>query len=318
MRYLTCIVAIFAISTSTCLFSQEAKKKPKQESARVEEQITVRQDVEYAKAGEHSLQLNVYTPKAFSAQPRPCIVWIHGGGWQKGDKSSGGARVAKWVASGEYVGVSVGYRLTDKAVWPAQIYDCKAAIRYIRANAPALGINPDRIGVWGGSAGGHLVSLLGTSGDVPELEGSLGVTGVSSRVTCVVDYCGPSNFLRLDPETPKLNTPGQSVYNLFGGPIKEKTEVAKQASPATYVSKDDPPFLIVHGTADPLVPLDQATSFHQAQLDAGMKSTFIKMEGGGHGIGGNEIESRVKIFFDRELLGRKVELSDATIDVTPK
>jgi acetyl esterase/lipase len=222
------------------------------------------------------------------------------------------------IAEGEYVGASVGYRLTDKGSWPAQIHDCKAAIRYLRANAKELGIQPDHIGVWGGSAGGHLVSMLGTSGDIAELEGSLGVTGVSSRVNCVVDYCGPSDFLRLDPATPKLNQPGESVYKLLGGPIGEKMAVAKQASPANFVSKDDPPFLIVHGTVDPLVPLDQATSFHQRQLEAGMKSTYIKMEGAGHSLTGDEIESRVKAFFDRELLGRSVSLSEAVIVVPQK
>jgi acetyl esterase/lipase len=312
MRLLTLVPIILATMFSHAVIGQEATKKKSQELAAVKEKIEIRTDVEYAKDGEHSLKLDVYRPKASSDQPRPCIVWIHGGGWLKGDKSSGLARLGKWVATGDYVGVSVGYRLTDKGTWPIQIHDCKAAIRYLRSHAAELGIQPDRIAVWGSSAGGHLVSLLGTSGDVAELEGNLGVTGVSSRVACVVDYCGPSDFLRFAKDAPRLNEP---VYKLLGGSVKDKRDLAKQASPVTYVSKDDPPFLIVHGTADRLVPIDQAITFHEAQVKAGMKSEYIKMEGGGHGIGGDEIEKRVKAFLDRELLGRQVTVDTTAIIV---
>ncbi len=268
------------------------------------EKVTVRTDVEYARAGDISLKLDILTPNAASDAPRPCLVWIHGGGWQGGDKSSGVPRLGRWVASGEYVGVSVGYRLTDKAIWPAQIHDCKAAIRYLRANASELGINPDKIGIWGSSAGGHLVSLLGTSGDVPELDGELGSTGLSSSVACVVDYCGPSDFLSFSKQNPREAEPGHPLYKLFGGPLSEKMAEAKQASPVTYVSKNDPPFLIVHGTDDQTVPLDQAVSFHAAQEKVGMDTTLIKIEGGGHGIGGEQIETTVKAFFDKHLLSR--------------
>lgn len=277
--------------------------------ADIRDRVTVTKDVEYAKAGEVRLRLDVYTPKISRDNPRPCIVWIHGGGWQNGNKSSGAARVGKFAATGDYVGASVGYRLTDVASWPAQIHDCKAAIRYIRSNAKELGIDPNKIGVWGASAGGHLVSMLGTSGDIKELEGTLGTTGVSSRVSCVVDFCGPSDFLRFADAT-KINDPSNSVYKLLGGPMKDNLDLAKQASPATFVSKDDPPFLVVHGTEDKLVPLDQAVSFHELQVKLGMNSTLMKVEGGGHAIVGEKVDRRVKAFFDKELLGRKVDAPD--------
>jgi acetyl esterase/lipase len=273
------------------------------------DRIDVQTDIEYAKAGDISLQLDFYKPKEAATQPRPLVVWIHGGGWQNGNKSSGLGRLARFVASGDYVGASVGYRLTDKGTWPAQIHDCKAAIRYLRANAGKLGIQPDKIGVWGSSAGGHLVSMLGTSGDVQEVEGDLGTTGVSSRVACVVDYCGPSDFLAFGLDSPRMNQPGQPVYKLFGGPTKDKADLAKQASPVTYVTKDDPPFLIVHGTDDRTVPFNQGERFHKAQKEAGINSTFIKIEGGGHGIGGAEVEARVRTFFDKHLLGKEVTVS---------
>lgn len=240
------MAAAAAILVSTCTAGFAQRLSP----AAAREKIEVQSDVEYGKAGERVLKLDVIKPKTASDKPRACVVWIHGGGWQNGNKNSGAQRLAGLVATGDYVGVSVGYRLTDETAWPGQIHDCKAAIRWIRANAKTLGIDPDKIGVWGSSAGGHLVSMLGTSGDVKELEGQNGTPDVSSRVACVVDFCGPSDFLAMGTEHPKLSEPTGPVYKLLGGPIKEKLDVAKSASPVTFVSADDPPFLIVHGTDD--------------------------------------------------------------------
>lgn len=270
-------------------------------------------NVEYGKAGDVSLKLDVYTPKAESKKPRPVIVWIHGGGWQAGNKSSGAGRLAPLVATGNYVGVSVGYRLTDVATWPGQIHDCKAAIRWIRANAKKYNMDPERIGVWGASAGGHLVSMLGTSGGVKELEGDNGSPGQSSRVRCVVDFCGPSDFLAFGKDNPAMNRPKSPVSKLLGGMLKDKEDMAKSASPVTYVSKDDPPFLIVHGTADKLVPIAQAERLHAALKKAGVDSTLVRIEGGGHGFGGPEVNRRVRAFFDKHLLGKKGEVSSDSI-----
>jgi acetyl esterase/lipase len=294
-----------AVLLVAALVSPALAQRPGAKAAALADKIAVETDIEYAKAGDISLKLDVYKPKAASEKPRPCIVWIHGGGWQNGDKGSGRGRLASYVASGDYVGVSVGYRLTDKGSWPAQIHDCKAAIRWIRANAEKLGIDANKIGVWGSSAGGHLVSHLGSSGDVKEVEGDLGTTGVSSRVACVVDFCGPSDFPNFEL-TPGAQNP---VTKLLGGLPKDKPEVAKAASPITYVTKDDPPFLIVHGTADRTVPFNQAERLYDAQRKAGVDTTFVKIEGGGHGIGGPEIETRVRAFFEKHLLGKDVQVS---------
>jgi acetyl esterase/lipase len=313
----TITLALIALMIAPALAQQpEAKAKAKAKAALLEK-INVQPDIEYAKAGDVSLKLDVYTPKAESQQPRPCVVWIHGGGWQNGNKSGGGGYVAPLVGTGDYVGASVGYRLTDVASWPAQIHDCKAAIRFLRANAAKYGIDANKIGVWGSSAGGHLVSLLGTSGDIKEVEGELGTTGVSSRVSCVVDFCGPSDFLAFGVTNARLNEPGQPVYKLLGGPLKDKQEFAKQASPVTYVTKDDPAFLIMHGTEDATVNIKQAELLFDAQKKAGVDTTFVKIEGGAHGFGGPEVSARVKAFLDKHLLRKSVTVSADPIAAKP-
>jgi acetyl esterase/lipase len=310
MRRLFALLLVAAVGVPVVGQERPAKAKAQAE-APLPESVSAERDVEYAKAGDYSLKLDVFKPKEAAASARPCVVWIHGGGWQGGDKSSGGRLLASLVGSGNYVGVSVGYRLTDVAPWPAQIHDCKAAIRYIRANSQKLGIDPERIGVWGSSAGGHLVSMLGTSGDVKEVEGNLGTTGVSSRVACVVDYCGPSDF----PNFELTNGARGPITKLLEGLPAEKTEIARHASPITYVSKDDPPFLVVHGTSDATVPYDQGVRFHAALKAAGVNATLITMQGGGHGIGGQEITGRVKAFFDKHLLGKDASISAEPIVV---
>jgi acetyl esterase/lipase len=277
------------------------------------DKVTVETDVEYGQAGDVSLKLDVLRPKDGAAEKRPCIVWIHGGGWQGGNKNSGMGRLAPYVASGEYVGVSVGYRLTNVAGWPAQAHDCKAAIRWVRANADKYGVDPDKIGAWGSSAGGHLVALLGTSGDAKEIEGEVGSPGHSSRVSCVVDYFGPTDFLAFATDTPRTATPNSPEVKLLGGPATELKDKAREASPTTYVTKDDPPFLILHGTKDPLVPLSQSELLHKKLQDAGVSSTLVIVEGAGHGFGGGEVEGRVSAFFAKHLLGKDVAVSAAPI-----
>ncbi len=278
---------------------------------RLPEGVTVQHDVEYGRAGQRPLVLDIVRPDKPTADKLPLVVFIHGGGWRGGNKAGGIGRIAPLVAGGNYVGASVGYRLSGEAKWPAQIHDCKAAIRWLRANAQKYGADPQRIAVWGGSAGGHLVSMLGTSGDVEKLEGANGSPDASSRVQCVVDFCGPSNFLAR--KKVEGGREPSAVTMLLGGRIEDKPELAKEASPITYVSKDDPPFLIVHGTNDGTVPLQQAEMLHAALQKAGTDVTFVKIEGGGHGIGGPEVTQRVNAFLEKQLRGRDVEVSDEPI-----
>jgi acetyl esterase/lipase len=288
-----------------------------QTGPRVPDGVRAERDVPYADTDHPRQRLDLYLPKTPKSNKVPLIVAIHGGGWRNGDKAGAGGQVLKYVESGEYAGASIGYRLTDVASWPAQIHDCKAAIRWLRAHAAEYGYDPDRIGVIGSSAGGHLVAMLGTSGDVKEVEGDLGsFDDAGSRVTCVVDFFGPSNMLTMGdfPSNMKHDAPDSPESKLLGGPAKQNQDVARQASPVTFVTKDDPPFLIIHGSADMTVPHQQSVELDAALDKAGVPSVFITVEGGGHGQFNNpEVDARVKAFFDKHLLSRQADISDAPI-----
>ena len=285
---------------------------------RAPEGIRSELDVPYAGTDNPRQRLDVFLPKEPKGdKPLPVIAWIHGGAWRGGDKRSGMGQLARLVASGHYAGVSIGYRLTGESIWPTQIQDCKAAVRWIRANARKYNFDPERIGVWGSSAGGHLVAMLGTAGDVKELEGKLGKhIGQSSRVTCVVDYFGPADLLTMGkyPSSMKHDAADSPESLLVGGPLQETKEAARSASPITYASKDDPPFLIVHGDKDPLVPYNQSERLTEALGKASVDVTLIKIIGGGHGgFRGEELPRRVRLFLDKHLRGLDAEISGEAI-----
>ncbi len=177
-----------------------------------------------------------------------------------------------------YVAASIGYRLAPKHIFPAQIEDCKCAIRYLRANAERLHIDPNRIGVVGGSAGAHLALMLGTMGSEDGLEGEGGSPDASSRVQAVVSFAGPTD---LTAELPTVSKPLLATF--LGGPQPEKQDAARRASPITYIDKSDPPMLLVQGTKDPLVPHDQAIRMVEAMTKAGVPGRVELMIGEGHG-----------------------------------
>lgn len=263
------------------------------------------QDMEYARPDDSTaLLLDIYLPEGV-ARPYPVIVWIHGGGWRSGGKGPG-----RWtfMLGREYAIVSITYRLTDRAIFPAQIHDCKGAIRWIRAHAGEYGFDPQRIGVFGSSAGGHLVSLLGTSGGVAELEGVVGGNPEhSSSVQAVADWYGPSNLLTIADYPSSLDHGATNSPEglLLGGAIDENADKAWAASPIAYVSPDDPPFLIQHGTEDRSVPFHQSVELDSALYEAGVDVTFRPVVGGGHGAGfdADSVEREVIEFFGRTLLG---------------
>lgn len=258
-------------------------------------------DVPYVKDGHERQKLDLFLPQKADS-PAPVVVWIHGGAWKGGDKRRNPA--VALVPKG-YAAVGINYRLSQHATMPAQIEDCKAAIRWLRANAKQYHLDPDRIGVWGASAGGHLVALLGTAGDVKELEGSLGNADQSSRVQCVVDWFGPSDFMAMGRSQ---ESPDAPVAQLLGGPLSQKADAAKLASPVTHVSKDDPPFLIMHGDKDNVVGVRQSNILADKLKETGVDVHLEVLEGAGHG--GPEFvsaESRKLIadFFDKHLKAEK-------------
>ncbi len=285
-------------------------------AAQRSQRLRIEADIPYADTGNPRHRLDLYLPTCRTSEKLPVIVYFHGGGWRQGDKSDGAARLMPLLRSGEYAGVSAGYRLSGEATWPAQIHDGKAAIRWVRANASKYGLDPDRIGVWGRSAGGHLVLMLGVAGDVPELEGDIGPHGgVSSQVAGVANFFGVAELLAMggQPGDKDRAGPNSAAAALIGGALNENPEKAKSASPITYVTSNDPPVLTVHGTRDRSVPYDQAVRMDSALRKAGVPSYFVTVKGAGHGDFGSEADDRVKTFFDKILLGKHIEISTETV-----
>lgn len=281
--------------------------------------MEIEKDVPYAGTNNPRQTLDIYRPaRTLKAKaPVPVVCWIHGGGWRKGNKS-GIRHLVPLLETGDVVGISIGYRLTDETQWPAQIHDCKAAIRWIRSNAKRLNIDPERIAVWGSSAGGHLVAMLGTSQEVPKLDGELGDhPQLSSRVRCVVNYYGPSDLATMNDNpagTMDHNAVDSPESKLLGGPIHEHPQQAANASPISHVSEDDAPMLLVHGTADPLVAYEQSVKLEKALEAKGVEAILITVQEGGHGKGfGPKTSQLVKSFLSHHLLGAPERVQDQSI-----
>jgi acetyl esterase/lipase len=258
------------------------------------EGTTEYRDVAYGQHKERNV-LDLYVPTASS--PVPLVIWVHGGGWSAGSKD--GNNPAMRLLSKGYAVAAINYRLSQHAVFPAQIEDVKEAVRFLRAGAAKYKLDPDRFGAWGASAGGHLVALLGTSGGVQEFD-SGGNKDVSSRVQAVIDFYGPTDLAKLVP--PKaVNNP---ISKLLGGAVEEKKELAEKANPITYISKDDPPFLIVQGDADKLVPASQSEMLAEALKKARVECELVILKGAGHGgpqFNSKEMLDRYQTFFDKHL-----------------
>jgi acetyl esterase/lipase len=267
-----------------------------------EDDVEVLKDVEYGKGGGRPLRMHLLRPKTRSERPLPVVVWVHGGAWMEGNRDEGLRRLPRLVRRG-YLCASIEYRLSPESTFPAQIEDCKCAIRFLRANARQYGLDPNRIGVWGASAGGHLVALLGTTGGVKALEGKGGWEKQSSRVQAVVDFFGPTDFLKMDAAGSRFrhDAPGSPESRLIGGPIQENKEKVARANPISYITKNTPPFLILHGEKDDIVPLNQSELLSAALTKTGVEVTFRVVKGAGHGFGGEPIDAMVDAFLDKHL-----------------
>jgi acetyl esterase/lipase len=274
MKFRSTVFLVLALLAPAPLLHAEPARRGVPPDARV---IT---DLAYVKNGQAAQKLDLYLP----AKPTgPLLVWIHGGGWRAGNRNNppGLALLGKG-----YAVASIEYRFSQVAIFPAQIEDCKAAIRWLRAHASEYGYDPQRVGAWGASAGGHLAALLGVTGEVRDFDVGENLDQ-SSAVQCVIDWFGPADFPAYDPELPtpmvKREQPDSVLAQLFGGPVSEHLELAKRASPVTWVTKKAAPMLIMQGTKDPLVPLDQSQRLYNKLKAAGAEVQLDVIEGAGHG-----------------------------------
>ena len=283
------------------------------------EGFNIMQDISYAGTDNARQTLDLALPvKRTTNKPLPVIAFIHGGGWRGGSKEGGLNRIRGFLKAGKYAGVSIGYRLSNEAKWPAQIHDCKAAIRWVKANAVKHGLDGSKIAVHGTSAGGHLVAMLGTTAGVKAMDGSIGVyTGQSTKVACVVDYFGPTNFLRMNDFESRIDHDAKDSPEglLIGGPVQDNKKKTLTADPISYVSKEDSPFLIMHGTKDMAVPYNQSVILHSALKKIGVPSALLTVTGGGHGVGGGVLNEHLQKFFDHHLLKKSGVFESLTIPV---
>jgi acetyl esterase/lipase len=269
-------------------------------------------DLAYVPGGDSAQMLDLFVPEVRPDSPLPLLVWIHGGGWRKGSRNPGHA--IRFVSRG-YIVAGMGYRFSQVAKWPAQIQDCQAAIRWLRANASDYGIDPDRIGVWGSSAGGHLASMLGTAGGQKAFDPVGGNTVQSDRVQAVCSYCGPSNFRTVraqsesDAELKTLvsfDNWTDPYSNLIGSLLGQHPAAEDAASPVHYIRRDplNPAFLLVHGTADQHVPFAQARELADVLQKHGVEAHLHPLPGGDHKTPmyyAPETLDLVQSFFDRNL-----------------
>lgn len=282
--------------------------------------VKTHRDLVYVEGGHERNKLDLYLPEKADG-PLPLLIWVHGGGWQNGSKDGCPPLRGGYVGRG-YAVASINYRLSGHAVFPAQIEDCKAAIRWLRAHAKEYNLDVKRFGVWGSSAGGHLVALIGTSGDVKEFDVGANLDQ-SSRVQAVCDYYGPTDF------TVFVTTPGYESHatdsspeaKLIGGAVMQNKDKAARVNSITYVSKDDPPFLIVHGDKDPTVPINQSQLLFEALKKSEVSAHFHTIHGAGHGgpgFAGKDIDQMVSAFFDERLknTSAKIEMlvTESTAD----
>ncbi|MCX6654242.1 MAG: alpha/beta hydrolase [Candidatus Bathyarchaeota archaeon] len=245
----------------------------------------VNRNLIFATDNGRNLVLDLYRPEKQEGA-LPVVIWIFGGAFRI-DNRIAQQQAATWLTQHGFAVAVISYRLSSEALFPAQVYDCKAAVRWLRANAATYNLDAEHIGAWGPSSGGYLSAMLGITGGVKALEGDLGNGEESSRVQAVVDFYGPSDFLKMDearlPDG-QWHYPADSPESqLVGAPIQQVPEKVREANPITYVNESVPPFLIIHGTEDLNVPVNQSELLFAALKEAGVNATFFKLVGAGHG-----------------------------------
>ena len=263
--------------------------------------IRVIKDLPYANYDGRVLRLDLFIPDDVPA-PRPTIMWVRGGGWSEVDKNVD--HPGEFLAQHGFVAANIEYRSSREVIAPGNVHDCKAAVRWLRANAGAYGIDPNRIGVYGGSAGGHLVALLAVTMGVKELEGNGGNANVSSAVQAACDYCGPADLTRI--AIPAIRQQFSVLYEAtaeyLGGPVEERVELARFISPLTWVSPAAAPLWIVHGDADSIVPVEESLLFYDALKKAGAPASLQIVKGGDHSWDQQLTDDKLIAFFRQALV----------------
>jgi len=302
--YITAVLLAGALTALLVTALQAAA--PTVEAWQMPDGVRVIRDVEYARVNGQPLLVDIVMPPEKFSEPRPVVIFIHGGAWRAGDRR-GGMRYLLPLARAGYTGFSIDYRLTNRARFPAQLHDCKAGVRWVRAHAAEYGAAPDWIGITGTSAGAHLAALVALSGGEPATEGDVGdCLDTSSKVQALVDWFGPTDlrYLGEDPD----GWQKAILHELLGGLPSEVPELAALASPITHIDAGDPPVLIIHGDADKTVPVELSRVFHEALADADVEVEYIEVERGGHAKFRNtkpDQEDLVRLmieFFDRKRL----------------
>ncbi len=278
--------------------------------------VSMTTNVQYGTAEDGTpLLLDFAHPKETPGMPppekMPVIIEVHGGGWHLGERSIG--RGLLMPLQGFFY-ASIDYRLSDVAKFPAQIHDVKAAIRWVRAHAGQYNLDTERIGLYGGSAGGHLVTLAGSTGDLSELEGNCGWADYSTRVHAVAAVNPPTNMTVSHEDWAWLYQDDGPAEWLFGGRLKDHIELVKSSGAMNYVHKDAPPHLLIHGIKDEIVPFSQAQMLHNALIEKGVGSTLVAFEGEGHGLYGHTVNiwQYVVPFFMKHL-GQPTNYGDPSI-----
>lgn len=325
-----CTAAIAAPSAPATNPTTRSTTRPAPKPVVLPAGIKAERNISYIPGGDRAQTLDIYFPEQPSEKPLPLLVWIHGGGWSAGSKSE--CPYLRETPRG-YVAASIEYRFSQKAIFPAQAQDCQAAIRWLRANAKKYSIDPEHIGIGGNSAGGHLVALLGTSGGKKVFPPIGGNEDQSDRVQAVCDLYGPADFFTVITQANedknvknvfKWNK-GDPYSKLIGGSgLGEDKEKCDAVSPTHYVSKDNPPFLILHGDHDPLVPYGQSVELADLLTKAGVDVILQRMPGSGHGgpaFGLAAVNKLTEDFFDKHLKGADVKvevLPDEVVTYVPR
>ena len=239
---------------------------------------SVAADIQYCTGGGQPLLMDIFIPRHLVKSPAPAILWIHGGGWERGDKN--GSSGARFLASAGFITASLYHRLSGDAKFPAAVEDTKCAIRYLRANASKYGIDPDRIGVAGASSGGHLALMIGATTEAAGLEGSGGWSEVSSAVRAVSSYYGPTDFTDVREEYGGRGL--AAVIKMVGVTPEADPARFRRASPISYVTHKMPPVLLVHGDGDQLVPFHQSEKMLAALEKAGVTARLVRVGNADH------------------------------------